>query len=182
MISIPLTDWVRTVRIDGRDDVEAATLRLAELLAAARERGRVGLGELESAASEVVEGAVEQGVRLLGLVRPPGRPAALLSVAALELETPMDQHVATELTTHLADRGGPGVTGLRSMPVEGLGRVVLLHRVDASGAQAQAVIAESDGSHWYLLTLAAPQADRGPELQSLLTDLVGAAVGLQRAS
>jgi hypothetical protein len=182
VISIPLPDWVRTVRIDGRDDVEGATTRLAGLLAEARELGRVGLGELDSAACEVVEGAVEQGVRLLGLVRPPGRPAALLSVAALELETPLDQHVATHLATYLTDRGGPGVTDLRSMPVEGLGRVVLLHRVDASGAQAQAVIAEPNGRHWYLLTLAAQQADRGPELQRLLGDLVGAAVALSPAS
>jgi hypothetical protein len=182
VISIPLPDWVRTVRIDGRDDVESATTRFAGLLAEARERGRVGLGELESAACEVVEGAVEQGVWLLGLVRPPGRPAALLSVAALGLETPLDRHAVTHLTTYLADRGGTGVADLRSMPVESLGTVVLLHRVDASGAQAQAVIAEPNGSHWYLLTLAAPEADRGPELQRLLGDLVGAAVALEPAS
>ena len=50
-------------------------------------------------------------------------------------------------------------------------------RVDASSAQAQAVVAEPDGSHWYLLTLAAQQADRGPE-QQRLGDLVGAAVAL----
>jgi hypothetical protein len=169
VISIPLPDWVRTVRID---DVDSATARLTELLADAQERGFVGRGELESAASQVVEEAVGQGVRLLGLVRPPGQPAALLSVAALKLETPLDQHAATELSSYLADRGGPGVTDLRSVPVDGLGRVVLLHRTDVSGAQAQAVVAEQDGQHWYLLTLAAQQADRGPELQQLLEALL----------
>jgi hypothetical protein len=178
MISIPLPDWVHTVRID---DADTATERLTRLLAGSQERGRVGLGELESAASQVVEGAVERGVRMLGLVRPPGRPAALLSVAALELDTPLDRHAATELRSFLADRGGAGVTGLRTLPVEGLGKVVLLHRIDPSGAQAQAVIAESDGTHWYLLTLAAQQADRGPELQQLLEDLVAVAVALTAA-
>ena len=178
MISIPLPDWVQTVRID---DPDGATQQLTRLLAGAQERGRVGLGELESAASQVVEGAVEQGVRMLGLVRPPGRPAALLSVAALELETPLDGPAATQLTSFLADRGGPGVTGLRSKPAGELGKVVLLHRVDPSGAQAQAVVAEPDGRHWYLLTLAAQQPDRGPELQELLEDLIGAAVAVTPA-
>lgn len=175
MISIPLPDWVRTVRIDDAEEPGAATEHFTELLVRAQERGRVGRAELESAASQVVEGAAEQGVRVLGLVRPPGRPAALLSVAALELETPLDATAATELTGRLADRGGPGVTGLRSMPVDGLGTVVLLHRTGESGAQAQAVIAEADGRHWYLLTLAAQDGERGPELQSLLAELVGAA-------
>lgn len=173
MISIPLPDWVQTVRID---DPDTATQQLTQLLTDAQERGRVGAGELESAASQVVEGAVEQGVRMVGLVRPPGRPAALLSVAALDLQTPLDQHAATELTSFLGDRGGPGVTDLRTLPAGRFGKVVTLHRVDPSGAQAQAVVAEADGERWYLLTLAAQQHDRGPELQELLEELVGAGV------
>jgi hypothetical protein len=168
-VKIPLPPWVHTVRLD---DVETATLRLTELLVQAQERGHVGRGELESAASQIVEEAHERGVRLLGLVRPPGAPAALLSVLALDLDAPLNDHAATDLTSFLADRGGPGVADLRKVEVEGLGRVVFLHRTDASGAQAQAVVAEPDGERWYLLTLAAQQGDRGPELQRLLEELV----------
>jgi len=91
------------------------------------------------------------------------------------LYSDVEDHLRASVRSLLADRGGPGVTGLRSVPVDGLGTVVLLHRVDRSGAQAQAVVAEADGSHWYLLTLAAQDGDRGPELQDLLAELVGAA-------
>lgn len=169
-ISLPLPDWVRVIRMH---DVDSATQELTDLLAEAQERGRMGRGELESAASQVVEEAFEQGVRLLGLVRPPGQPAALLSGLGLDLDTPLDAQVATTLSALLADRGGPGIEGLHRMPGADDGpTVVALHRRDASGAQAQVVLAEPDGSHWYLLTLAAQDGDRGPELQRLLLDLV----------
>lgn len=168
-VKISVPPWVHTVRVD---DVETATLRLTELLVEAQERGHVGRGELESAASQIVEEAFERGVRLLGLVRPPGAPAALLSVLALDLDTPLNEHAATDLTSFLADRGGPGVTDLRKVEIDGLGKVVFLHRANASGAQAQAVVAEPDGERWYLLTVAAQQPDRGPELQRLLEELV----------
>jgi hypothetical protein len=165
-IRLALPEWVRTIRLH---DVETATREFTDLLAAAQERGRVGRGELESAASQVVEEAFEQGVRVLGLVRPPGRPAALLSVLGLDLGAPLDDRA---LRAFLLDRGGPGICGLRSFDVEGVGRVVTLHRSDASGAQAQAVLADPDGENWYLLTLAAQDTSRGAELQDLLVGLI----------
>lgn len=172
-IKLPLPDWVRTIRLH---DAETATSELTELLAEAQDRGRVGRGELESAASQVVDEALEQGVRLLGLVRPPGRPAALLSGLGLRLETPLDGPATVAMSAYLADRGGPGVQGVRTVSVDGVGPVVSLHRRDASGAQAQAVIAEPDGEHWYLLTLASQDGERGAELQDLLLELVHGAV------
>jgi len=168
-IKLSLPGWVRTVRLH---DPDSATAEFTELLAQVQERGRVGRGELESAASQVVDGAFEHGVRLLGLVQPPGRPAALLSVLGLQLRLPMDGPAAAAMSAFLADRGGPGVQSLRTEPVDGVGPVVSLHRRDASGAQAQAVIAEPDGEHWYLLTLAGQDPTRGAELQDLLQDLV----------
>jgi hypothetical protein len=164
-IRLALPGWVHTIRLH---DVDSATHELTELLAEAQERGRVGRGELESAASQVVEEAFEQGVRLLGLVRPPGRPAALLSGLGLELETPLD---IVAMSAYLADRGGPGIDGLRTGAVDGV-PVVTLHRRDGYGAQAQAVLAEPDGERWYLLTLASRDGDRGAELQQVLLDLV----------
>lgn len=168
-ISLPLPDWVRVIRMH---DVDGATSQLTELLVDAQERGRVGRGELESAASQVVEGAFQQGVRLLGLVRPPGRAAALLSGLGLDLETPLDGSAGAMMSAYLADRGGPGIEGLRRVSTDGAGTVVTLHRRDGSGSQAQVVLAEPDGAHWYLLTLAAQDGDRGPELQQVLLDLV----------
>lgn len=168
-ITLPLPEWVRTIRLL---DVDSATAEFIELLVRAQERGRVGRGELESAASQVVEEAFEQGVRLLGLVRPPGRPAVLLSGAALELETPMDGEATAAMTAFLADRGGPGIAGLRTLAVDGLGTVVTLRRHNASGAQAQAVLAEPEGERWYLLTLASQDTGRGEELQALLVELL----------
>jgi len=168
-IQLPLPDWVRTVRLH---DPAGATEELTELLADAQERGQVGRGELESAASQVVDEAFEQGVRLLGLVRPPGRPAALLSAIGLDLDTPLDGPAGVAMSAYLRDRGGPGIGGLRTEPVDGVGPVVSLHRRDAHGAQAQAVIAEPDGKRWYLLTLASQDGERGAELQDLLLELV----------
>ena len=168
-ISLPLPEWVHVVRMH---DVESATYQLTELLVDAQERGRVGRGELESAASQIVDEAFREGVRLLGLVRPPGRPAALLSGMGLDLDVELDGEVGAVMSAWLADRGGPGIAGLRTFGVDGVGTVVTLHRRDASGAQAQAVLAEPDGTHWYLLTLAGQDDDRGPELQDVLLDLV----------
>lgn len=168
-ISLPLPEWVQVVRMH---DVDTATARLTDLLVDAQERGQVRRGELESAASQVVEEAFEQGVRLLGLVRPPGRPAALLSGLGLGMETPLDASTGAAMASWLADRGGPGVEGLRRVGTDGAGIVVTLHRRDPSGAQAQAVLAEPDGEHWYLLTLAAQDGERGQELQELLLELV----------
>jgi hypothetical protein len=168
-ISLALPEWVRTIRLH---DVESTTYELTELLAQAQERGRVGRGELESAASQVVEEAFERGVRLLGLVRPPGRPAALLSGMGLDLGTALDRQAVSALRAFLTDRGGLGVAGLRSVDVDGVGAVVTLHRHDASGAQAQAVLADPDGQNWYLLTLAAQDPSRGEELQDVLIALI----------
>lgn len=171
-VHLPLPDWVQPVALDHED---TATARLTELLVAAQERGRVGRGELESAASQVVEEAMAQGVWLLGLARPPGRPAALLSVIGIAAPPPMDRHVATDLASYLADRGGPGLSAVRKLNAGALGTAVLAHRTDQSGAQAQAVVAEADGGAWYLLTLAAQQADRGPELVEVLAEIVAGA-------
>ncbi len=181
-ISLPLPEWVRVVRMH---DVDSATQQLTDLLVDSQERGRVGRGELESAASQVVDEAFRQGVRLLGLVHPPGRPAALLSGMGLDLDTPLDGQVGAMMSAHLADRGGPGIDGLRAVDTGdalrgndsgsdsgGVGTVVTLHRSDASGAQAQVLLAEPDGEHWYLLTLAGQDGDRGAELQQVLLDLV----------
>ena len=168
-VRLALPDWVHPVPLG---DVDTATARLADVLAEAQERGRVGRGELEAAASQVVEEAFEQGLWLLCLVRPPGRPAALLSVLGVEAPTGMDEHAATDLASVLEDRGGPGLSGVQKVPLDELGTAVLAHRVDASGAQAQAVVAEAAGGAWYLLTLASQDGDRGAELHGVLLDLV----------
>ncbi|HEY0637349.1 MAG TPA: hypothetical protein VGD67_06860 [Pseudonocardiaceae bacterium] len=173
MIRFPLPDWVQPVPLS---DVETATARMTELLVAAQERGRVGRGELESAAGQLVEDAVDQGIWLLALARPPGRPAALLSAVGFPAPARLDRHSAVELTSYLTDRGGPGVAGVESVPLAWDDRAVLAHRSDASGAQAQALLTDADGGTCYLLTLAGQEADRGPELLAVLRELVAAAV------
>jgi hypothetical protein len=169
MIQFPLPEWVRLIPIA---DVDTAERNLVQLIADSQEGGQVGLAEYESAAIDVIEGAVEQGIWVLGLATPPGRHAALLSVTGFQVPVTLDRHATTDLLSYLEDHGGPGISGLRFAQL-GYGQTaLLLHRTDRSGSQAQAFVPTADGRGCFLFTLAAQQPDRGPELLELIHDII----------
>jgi hypothetical protein len=175
MIQFPLPEWVRLIPIG---DIGNAERDLVTLLTDSQEQGQgqVRLAEYESAASDVIEGAVEQGIWALGLATPPGRPAALLSVTGFRVPITLDRHATTDLLRYLEDHGGPGIGALRLAPLGYAQTALLLHRADRSGSQAQAFVPDANGQGCFLLTLAAQQPDRGPELLELIRSIVTAAM------
>ena len=164
--------WVRLIPVA---DLGTAERHLVDLLVDSPDqtRAQARLAEFESAASDVVEGAAEHGIWLLGLATPPGRPAALLSVTGFRM--PLGRHGSTELLSHLEDQGGPGIDGLRLVPLDYGRTAVVLHRVDRSGSQGQAFVPDAEGDGCFVFTLAAPEPDRGPELLDLVREIVAAA-------
>lgn len=175
IIQFPLPEWVRLIPIG---DLDKAERDLVTLLSGSQDQGQgqVRLAEYESAASDVIEGAAEQGIWAIGLVTPPGRPAALLSVTGFPVPITLDRHATTDLLSHLEDQGGPGIGGLRLVPLGYAQTALLLHRTDRSGSQAQAFVPDADGQGCFLFTLAAQQPDRGPELLKLIHNIVTAAM------
>jgi hypothetical protein len=111
---------------------------------------------------------------MFALVTPPGRPAALLSVTGFQVPGARDRHATTDLLSDLEDRGGPGIAGARLARLEHGRTVLLLHRADSSGSQAQAFVPDADGGGCFLFTLAARQPDRGPDLLELIRVVVTA--------
>jgi hypothetical protein len=173
VIQFPLPEWVRLIPIG---DVDTAEQTLVTLIADSQHDGQVGMAQYESAAIDVVGGAMEQGIWALGLATPPGRPAALLSVTGFRVPVTLDRHATTDLLSYLEDQGGPGIVGLHFAEL-GYGQTaLLLHRTDISGSQAQAFVPDAAGQGCFLLTLAAQQQDRGPELLELVRDIVIAAM------
>lgn len=175
MIQFSFPEWVRLIPIG---DLGKAERDLVTLLSDAQDQGQgqVRLAEYESAASDVIEGAAEQGIWALGLATPPGRPAALLSVTGFRVPIAFDRHTITDLLSHLEDQGGPGIGGLRLAPLRYAQNALLLHRADRSGSQAQAFVPDAQGQGCFLFTLAAQQPDRGPELLELIRNIVTAAM------
>jgi hypothetical protein len=175
MIQFPLPEWVRLIPIG---DVDKAERDLVTLLSDSQDpgQGQVRLAEYEPAASDVIEGAAEQGIWLLGVATPPDRPAALLSVTGFRVPIALDRHATTDLLSYLEDHGGPGIGGLRLAPLGYAQTALLFHRVDRSGSQAQAFVPDTDGQGCFVFTIAAQQPDRGPELLELIRDIVTAAM------
>lgn len=168
-VRFPLPEWVRLVPIAAAD---AAERTLTELIADSQEDGQTGRAEYEAAASDVIEGAVDQGVWALGLATPPGAPAALLAVTGFTLPVAFDRHATTALLNLVEDQGAHGT---RLVRLDYGQTALLLHRRDRSGAQAQAFVPDPDGGGCFVLTLAATQPDRGPELLDLLRAVVAVA-------
>lgn len=172
-IHFRLPTWVRVIPIG---DIDTAERDLTTLIATSHGQGQTGLADYESAAAEVIEGAAAQGIWLLGLVTPPNRPAALLSVTGFKVPITLDRHTTTDLLSHLEHEGGPGITGLRFVSLS-YGQVALLfHRTTNSGSQAQAFVPDAPGQGCFLFTLAAQQPDRGAELSRLVHDIITSAV------
>jgi hypothetical protein len=172
VIQFPLPEWVQLIPIG---DVDTAERTLVTLIADSQDDGQVGMAEYESAAIDVVGGAIEHGIWALGLATPPGRRAALLSVTGFRVPVTLDRHATTDLLSYLEGQGGPGIVGLRFAEL-GYGQTaLLLHRTDISGSQAQAFVPDTDGRGCFLFTLAAQEPDRGPELFELVRDIVTAA-------
>lgn len=169
MIHFPLPEWVRLIPVS---DVDTAEQNLVALLTGESQEGQARQAEYESVASEVVEGAVEQGIWVLGLVTPPGRPAALLSVTGFRLPVTVDQHTTTDLLSYLEDHGGPGIAGLRFVQLDYGKTALLFHRTSDAGSQAQAFVPDANGQGCFLFTLAAQHPDRAPELAQLLLDII----------
>jgi hypothetical protein len=173
MIQFPMPDWVRLIPIS---DVDTAERNLVTLLAGPPDQGQSRLAEYESVASEVIEGAAEQGIWVLGLAIPPGRPPALLSVTGFRLPITVDRHTTTDLLSYLEDHGGPGIAGLRFVPLGYDKTALLFHRNSDSGSQAQAFVPDANGQGCFLFTLAAQHPDRGAELARLLRDIINTAM------
>lgn len=168
-----LPEWVRLVPIS---DIDTAEQNLVTLIASSHAQGQSGIAEYESAASEVIEGAVDHGIWLLGLATPPGLPPALLSVTGFQVPITLDRHITTDLLSYLEHKGGPGITGLRFAPLS-YGRTALLfHRSSPAGSQAQAFVPDASGRGCFLFTLAAQQPDRGAELLQLVHDIITSAM------
>lgn len=178
-VRFSLPEWVRLIPVA---DIDTAERNLATLIATSHDQGQSGLAEYESAAAEVVEGAAEHGVWLLGLAAPPGRPPALLSVTGFQLPVTLDRHSTTDLLSHLEQEGGPGIAGLRFAALDYGQTALLLHRTGPSGAQAQAFVPDATGRGCFLFTLAAQQPDRGAELLELVRDIVTSAMTSRRGT
>ena len=168
-ITFPLPEWVYPIPLG---QVDTAQQELTELLVEFHDQGEVRRAEFESMAHQTIEEAFDEGIWLLALARPPGQPAALLSVVGIEVPALRDEDSVVELTCSLDE---PGVSALRILDLPGLGPAVSMIRDDASGSQAQVLLTEPDRGAGFLLTLAAPRADRGPELRELLNQLVSRA-------
>jgi hypothetical protein len=171
MLHFPLPEWIHMIPIG---DADTAERDLVTLLTDSRHQGQaqIRLAEFESAASDVIAGAVDQGIWMLGLVTPPSQPAALMSVTGFRVPITLDKHTTTDLLSHLERHGGPGIAGLRFARLAHAQTALLLHRTGRSGSQAQAFIPDTDGGGCFLFTLAAPQPNRGPNLLELLHDII----------
>ncbi|HEV2779009.1 MAG TPA: hypothetical protein VGX25_06360 [Actinophytocola sp.] len=173
LIHFPLPEWVQLIPIC---DVDTAEQTMVNIIANSQDHGQARLAEYESAASDVIDGAIEHGIWVLGLATPPGRPAALLSVTGFQVPITLDRHTTTDLLSYLEAHGGPGIAGLRFAPLSYGQTALILHRTDSSGSQAQAFVPDADGQGCFLFTLAAQQPDRGAELLELVREIVTTAM------